>query len=176
MARELSEKYAIRNLQRYLRQLALTEGVLPELPIDGVYDSETRFAVEEFQRVNGLPITGEADRNTWDAIYLAYLDAIRQNAKPNSVDIFYRQPTPTYIQNGDVGFQVVAVQYMLNEVLLFYGDTMEVVADGRYNESTIEAVRNFQQYTTLPQTGVVDLETWNRLSMLYNDLFQNGNQ
>ena len=46
MARELTETQAIRNLQTYLRQLSFFDESLPELPIDGVFDTETQRAVE----------------------------------------------------------------------------------------------------------------------------------
>ena len=176
MAREFTETQAIRNLQRYLRQLSFFDEELPELPIDGVFESETQRAVEIFQRNSGLAITGVADRATWDAIYTAYLLSLAQHSKPNAVDIFYRLPIPNVIRNGDVGFQVAAVQYMLSEILTFYGDLPEIVTDGRYGEQTVEAVRLFQGYASLPTSGEVDLDTWNRLSGMYNELFRNGNQ
>lgn len=36
---------------------------------DGVYDEETAEAVEDIQEARGLPVTGDVDRATWDAIY-----------------------------------------------------------------------------------------------------------
>ena len=176
MARELTERQAILNLQRYLRQLAFFDPSLPELPIDGVFDSETREAVEIFQRNNGMDVTGEADRATWDAVYEAYRQSIRVNHKPLAVDIFYRLPTSSDIRRQDTGFHVAAVQYMLNEILLFYGTRPELSTDGTYSEQTEDAVRLFQSNSGLPQTGNVDLETWNRLTALYNELFRGQNQ
>ena len=153
MAREFTELQAIRNLQRYLRQLALFDENLPEVPVDGVYESETRRAVEIFQENNGIPITGIVNRVTWDAIYAAYLLSLAQHSKPNAVEVFYRLPIPNIIQRGDAGFQVAAVQYMLSEILTFYGDFPEIVTDGSYGEQTSDAVRLFQGYTSLPQSG-----------------------
>lgn len=176
MAREFTEHQAIRNLQRYLRQLAFFDLTLPELPIDGVYASETRDAVEIFQRNRGLPVTGEADRETWDAVYAAYRASVYQYGKPIAIDLFYRDPIPSYVREGDTGFHVSAIQYMLNEILLFYGNTEEITVDGNYGEQTTDAVKVFQGYTDLPQTGEVNLETWNRLTMFHNELFRRSNQ
>lgn len=176
MAREFTEPRAIRNLQRYLRQLAFFEDELPELPIDGIYGDETRLAVELFQKSRGLPVTGLVDRQTWDAIYQAYRVSTASKSKPIPLDIFYRQPVPSYIRVGDVGFVVAAIQYMLNDVLSFYSDVPQIETDGSYSNQTSDAVQMFQGYASLPQTGEVDLETWNRLSMFYNDLFLRGNQ
>lgn len=176
MAREFTEVQAIRNLQRYLRQLAFFDPSLPEVPIDGIYASETREAVEIFQRNRGFAVTGEADRETWDAIYAAYRLSDRQYAKPIAVDVFYREPDPAYIQKGDVGFHIAAVQYMLQEILPFYGDTAEIPTDGIYGDQTADAVQRFQMYADLPQSGEVDVETWNRLAMFYNEYFRHSNQ
>lgn len=176
MAKELTQTQAIRNLQGYLRQLSFENSNLPELPIDGVFDTETQRAVEIFQQENGIPVTGVVDRVTWDAIYAAYLFSVEKNAKPNAVDIFFRHPIPASVHIGNVGFAVSAIQYMLNEILTFYGDLFEVTTDGYYGEQTADAVRLFQGYASLPQTGTVDLDTWNRISGVYNELFRNGNQ
>ena len=54
MAKELTQTQAIRNLQRYLRQLSFENQNLPELPIDGVFDTETQRAVEIFQQENRI--------------------------------------------------------------------------------------------------------------------------
>ena len=170
MARESTERQAILNLQKYLRQLSFFDTSLPEVPIDGIYDSETREAVEIFQRNQGFAVTGEADRETWDALFLAYLDSVRTYTKPIPIDLFYRDPIPSYIQLNDVGFAVSAIQYMLNEALLFYDDsTEELIPDGRFSEQTADAVRVFQRYSDLPQTGTVDAETWNRLTAFHNE-------
>lgn len=176
MPRELTEQQAVRNLQRYLRQLALVEGVLPELPVDGVYDSETRRAVSMFQQGNGLPVTGLADRETWDAIYAAYLISAAQTAKPIPLDVFPRMPTSYVIRADAVGFEVMAVQYILNEVLLFYDNSPELNISGRYDAQTGDAVRTFQGYAALPQTGEVDMETWNRLAAFYREHARHANQ
>ncbi|MBD2114887.1 MULTISPECIES: peptidoglycan-binding protein [Cyanophyceae] len=55
-------------LQRLLRQA----GFLPSNFIaSGIYDQTTQNAVREFQRVNGLPVTGVVDAATWQALYRA---------------------------------------------------------------------------------------------------------
>ena len=177
MAREFTERQAILNLQRYLRQLSFFDSSLPEVPVDGIYASETREAVEIFQRNNGFAVTGEADRETWDALFLAYMDSVKKYAKPISIDLFYRDPTPSFIQTDDVGFAVAAIQYMLNEALLFYDNqSEEIIADGHYSEQTAYAVSIFQGQTHLPQTGAVDLETWNRLTSFHNEHMRLSNQ
>lgn len=58
----------VQDLQRRLKQL----GYLPaEFAVNGLYDLQTQAAVREFQRANGLPITGIVDAATWQALYNA---------------------------------------------------------------------------------------------------------
>ena len=47
-------------------------------PISGVYGRETADAVRYYQEVNGLPITGEADRETWRRLSEEYNVLISQ--------------------------------------------------------------------------------------------------
>ncbi|PSN14512.1 hypothetical protein C7293_11345 [filamentous cyanobacterium CCT1] len=55
-------------LQRLLRQ---TGFLPPNFIANGIYDATTQAAVREFQRVNGLPVTGIVDAATWQALYRA---------------------------------------------------------------------------------------------------------
>ena len=57
----------IRSLQTMLRTLAHADETLLKLVPDGIYGPNTVQAVREFQRQNGLPVTGETDNTTWSA-------------------------------------------------------------------------------------------------------------
>lgn len=50
----------------------------PTVPVSGVYGRETVEAVRYFQRINGLPVTGEADRETWRRLSEEYNKSIAQ--------------------------------------------------------------------------------------------------
>jgi len=54
---------AVRLLQRLLQERGFYRG-----PIDGVYGTRTQRAVRQFQRSQGLPVTGIADHATWHAL------------------------------------------------------------------------------------------------------------
>lgn len=49
---------------------AIYDGI--SLTLSGVYDTETEAAVSELQTVNLLPINGNVDKTTWDALARAY--------------------------------------------------------------------------------------------------------
>lgn len=59
-------------LQFMLSVLAQFYNVIPFLTIDGVFGAATQAAVSAFQQMTALPVTGEADEVTWDALYRAY--------------------------------------------------------------------------------------------------------
>jgi len=72
--RAFTEKNAVINLQTYLRAQRSVDPTFPSVPIDGIYGDQTRFALTEFQRRNGLAVSGVADRETWELLYREYLE------------------------------------------------------------------------------------------------------
>ena len=58
----------------YIVQIMLRESVAYdfELPLTGVLDDATSRALRRFQQINGLTVTGQVDRSTWDALADAY--------------------------------------------------------------------------------------------------------
>lgn len=66
----------VRELQKYLLEISYATHGYPHLSIDGIFGAETRDVVSRFQQRNRLPVTGIADRRTWDSIYRAYLVAL----------------------------------------------------------------------------------------------------
>ena len=64
-----------------LRELMIDYGgEFEDLPLLGTFDTATQGAVEKFQRLQKLPITGRVDRATWNA--LATASAYGQNRYP----------------------------------------------------------------------------------------------
>ncbi len=64
----------VRQMQEQLARISKSYPAIPTIRPDGVYGPDTREAVEVFQSVFGLPVTGVVDYNTWyeiSAIYVA---------------------------------------------------------------------------------------------------------
>ena len=55
-------------LQTYLRYISRFVKSIPLVNPDGIYGPKTKEAVIEFQKAFGLPVTGEADFETWTRI------------------------------------------------------------------------------------------------------------
>ena len=57
---------------------------IPEPPLSGILDYGTGESLSAFQRLNGLPITGELDKITWKHLVLQFqLGAVQPVYRPN---------------------------------------------------------------------------------------------
>ncbi len=64
----------VRQMQEQLARISRSYPAIPTISADGIYGNRTKEAVEAFQRVFGLPVTGVVDYKTWyeiSAIYVA---------------------------------------------------------------------------------------------------------
>ena len=166
-----NESAAIRNLQRYLRQLSYDEESIKAPPIDGVFASDTRDALRSFQSLKGLPVTGVADQETWELLYALYRASLARNSPPRTVAIFPRTPENYELRVGSEGAVVMLLQYMLSELTRDYSDLGDLTPSGVYDTPTENAVTTFQSHNVLRKNGKVDRETWNQIADQYNSLF-----
>lgn len=77
---ELSEGARGQKVQQMQEQLNVIAGAYPALPriaADGIYGPATRAAVEKFQSVFGLPVTGNVNYQTWYKISEIYVGVSR---------------------------------------------------------------------------------------------------
>ena len=68
---------------------------------------------------------------------------------------------------GATGDKVRQLQQQLARIAKTYPAIPSIRVDGVYGPSTQQAVRTFQQVFGLPQTGVVDYNTWYEISNIY---------
>lgn len=64
-------------IQRQLARISQSYPAIPRIVPDGLYGARTKEAVEVFQRVFGLPVTGVVDYNTWYEISNIYVAVTR---------------------------------------------------------------------------------------------------
>ncbi len=162
---------AIENLQTYLRQLSYHDQSIQAPPIDGIFDTDTRQSLIDFQRSRGLPQTGIADQALWELLYAAYRTSVAQNSPPVRMEIFPLTPLNAQFKPGDQGFAVTAVQWMLRELESKFGFLLPIQVTGVYDGITEEAVRSFQKQNGLSPNGILDRLTWNEITDQYNVLF-----
>ena len=153
------KKEHIRELQGYLYGISLFDKRIPQILPDGIYDKDTAKAVEAFQRVYGLPVTGETDADTWNKIVSVYRDYL--DGEPEPYNAF---PSRIYSAAlGDSGELIYIIQAMLWKAAAWYDNMPKVNVSGEYDIETEAAVKCFQKCCGLTESGCVDCITWNML-------------
>lgn len=159
------QRDSVLELQGWLQALHnASGGDIPLVNSDGIYGSETTAAVRRFQELFGLPVTGDVDLATWNAIRDAALLAERaKNPKP--LNIF---PPNYQTVQGERSDTVAIIQFILRTLADLYGGLESRTPSGVYDENTASDIRKLQKYHGLPQTGIVDTRTWDALANAYN--------
>ncbi|MBO5882958.1 MAG: peptidoglycan-binding protein [Clostridia bacterium] len=156
---------AVLNLQKYIRRISYSDNRIPRVPLDGIYGSETRRAVSEFQRSASLPDTGITDKNTFDAIYSKYL--ILKSG--DTGDLILAIPKKDYVLRiGDSHSMVSILQILLSEVSPIYDVSLSSNPSGVFDEETERAVKAMQKIFGLTETGVTDAILWQYLADAYS--------
>ena len=155
-------------LQYYLAFIAEYNDFVTAPPFSSVYDDSTKSSVSEFQHAYSLPVTGNTDRVTWNAIFDVYTGLA--DSLPSSVFSGAIKPFPGLIlRRGARGEDVTLLQEYLNSISAVYTEIPRVTVDGVYGAATEGAVEAFQESFGLPVTGDVNLETWYAIGQVYGD-------
>jgi peptidoglycan hydrolase-like protein with peptidoglycan-binding domain len=156
------KKQHILEVQQYLYAISMFDDRIPQILPSGKYDDETAEAVKVFQKIYGLPQTGETDPYTWDMIVKVYRDLV--DTAPCPYPAF---PSKNYIcRMGDHGQLVYIIQAMLCGLCMAFDNMPETDVSGDFDDKTAEAVMAVQKRTGLPDNGEVDCPTWNMLVKL----------
>ena len=160
-------------IQTQLNRISQNYPAIPRIPyVTGSYDTLTEDSVRKFQQVFGLPQTGSVDKSTWYRINQIYT-GIKQLGELTSEGVTisdYTADVPEFMGPGQSGANVRVVQYILSVVGAYYDAVPRITITGTYDEATANAVRAFQQIYGLPQTGIVDADTWEELYRAYKGI------
>ncbi len=154
----------IRSLQTMLRVIAEDDTTRPSVIPDGIYGPQTVRAIADLQRREGLPVTGETDQDTWDAIFALY--------EPALIRLDAAQPLNIILEPGEVIAlgQTHPNMYIVQGILLVFSEAYgspKVSATGILDDETSLALQDFQRLNGLPQTGQLDKLTWRLLALQY---------
>lgn len=158
-------------VQTELNRISQNYPAIPKIPVvDGIYGSQTEAAVRRFQEIFGLAPDGIVGRATWYELVRLYVGVNSLAELRSQGQQFYgiTWAFPGTLQQGSTGGAVQQLQYMLAVVSQFIPSIPPVQEDGIFGSATRDAVLAAQRYLELPQTGVVDEQTWVRINGLYN--------
>ena len=145
-----SNKAEIVKLQILLKSSGQYSG-----PVTGFYGSLTESSVKEIQRSENIPATGTIDAKTKEAI----------------CTFFYQCPFASNLKKNDISprREIESLQAFLS----FFRDVYpRKLVTGFYGSLTEAAVKNFQKYFNISQTGQVDEQTRMALCQAF-DNFKN---
>ncbi|WP_017651622.1 N-acetylmuramoyl-L-alanine amidase [Fortiea contorta] len=123
----------ILRLQKALNRLKITDRNGKPLQEDNLSGISTKTAVEKFQVIAGIPVTGSGDKATWDAINLILAKRV---IRPNHAG----GPVIRYLEHR-LGAQI----------------------DGVYDPQLEARVKTFQKQNGLVDDGIIGNLSWQRL-------------
>lgn len=159
----------IKQLQYFLAVVAQNSDQIPTIAIDSVFGPETRQAVEAFQQLYGIPVTGIVDAETWNTLFNVYRGII--TSAPEYYTGVPVTPYPGYaLSLGMQSNEVRIFQEYLSRLSETYPQIPPVEVSGVFGTATRDAVYAAQQLFGLPIDGIVRINTWNAITNAYSDL------
>lgn len=155
----------VRSLQTMLRVLAEDDRRVPTVVPDGIYGPTTMQSVSAIQRKYGIPATGIADQQTWEAIAVAYEDALIRVDKAEPIEIV--MDAGRIYRMGEQGPYIYLLQSILIQLSDEHPSIPALAHTGIFDAETANALSAFQQLAELPATGELDKITWKNLSRQY---------
>ncbi len=155
----------VRNLQRALRRLAKVNSDISDVVVDGQFGPQTTKSVTDFQRLYGLPPTGEVDEATFLRITEEYDKLLKTYTEGKTLDVF---PSPYFtVELNDANEIVYIIQSIVIGLAGRFANINLDGVTGVYDSQTADAVREIQLLSGLEPTGIVDKQTWDAMAALY---------
>ena len=154
-------------LQYYLAVIGAYYAAVEPVEITGYFGEKTERSVKSFQRVFGLPQTGEVDRATRNDLYRAYQGIVESVPPQYTAVALY---PGTVLREGVSSDSVKIIQEYLTLISRTYSNIPPVNNTGYFGPVTRQSVTAFQRQFGIDPTGIVGAVTWDRIAGVYSDL------
>ena len=154
-------------LQYYLAVIVAYYEAVEPVEITGYFGEKTERSVKSFQRVFGLPQTGEVDRATRNDLYRAY-QGIAESVPPQYTEVALYPGT--VLREGATGEPVKIIQEYLTLINKTYSNIPAVNNTGYFGPITKQSVTAFQRQFGIDPSGIVGAVTWDKIAGVYSDL------
>ena len=153
-------------IQVELNRISQNYPAIPKISsVDGIFGAQTEAAVRKFQEIANLTVDGIVGRATWYALVRYYVAVTSMAELRSQGQRFYANSwaNSNPIEQGDQGVKVEHLQYMLNVLSQYIPEIPSVAIDGIFGAGTRDAVIAAQRRFGLPQTGIVNFDTWDEI-------------
>ena len=160
-------------IQVSLNRISQNYPAIPKITsVDGIFGAQTEAAVRRFQEIVNLEPDGIVGRATWYAIVRYYTAVTALSELRSQGQRFYTNSWAVTdpIEEGDRGVKVEHLQYMLSTLAAYIPEIPNVSIDGVFGPATRNAVIAAQRRFGLPQTGVVNYDTWDEIYDQYSGI------
>ena len=153
-------------IQVSLNRISQSYPAIPKIsPVDGIFGAQTEAAVRKFQQVFNLQPDGIVGKATWYALVRYYIGVTSMAELRSQGQKYYQNSWAVTdpIEPGDRGIKVEHLQYMLRVLSEYIPEIPSITVDGIFGPATRRAVIAAQQRFGLPQTGIVNFDTWDEI-------------
>lgn len=153
-------------IQTELNRISQNYPAIPKISsVDGIFGAQTEAAVRKFQEIFNLNVDGIVGRATWYALIRYYVAVTSLAELRSQGQRFYANSWASTdpIERGDRGVKVEHLQYMLSVLSAYIPEIPNLTVDGIFGTATYDAVIAAQRRFGLPQTGIVDYNTWDEI-------------
>lgn len=161
---------SVKIIQTELNRISDNYPAIPKIRVEnGLFGLDTENAVRAFQGIFELPRSGTVDKATWYRIR-RYYNGVKRLAELSAEGVTEEEASLPYtfeLSAGMQGLYVRALQYYLDTIAYANPQLDMVQVTGIFDEPTVRAVEQFQEYYGLPVTGVADNALWNILNREY---------